>query len=181
MVCGAEKGFYGSSPPEPGIDRCASRGADASNKADRQVLELCKQESITTDLTKKYCKGQRLVKANANANVSYGHVRSRCTRPCHGGYGRSRRARPSTAVHVGRVGVASSSLGLPHPSRPGRCGPVWMSVRPAMRSYTAHAVARLESLPVGSRVSEGADIFWGRRGIKSQLPGLDHGVPNPIE
>ena len=38
-----------------------------------------------------------------------GHVTS--CRPCHGGYGQSRRARLVTAVHVGHVGVASR-LGL---------------------------------------------------------------------
>ena len=59
--------------------------------------------------------------------VTSAHVRSRWTRPYHGGYGQSRRARLSTAVHVGHVDVASSSPCL-------GCSPVWMSVRPAMRS-----------------------------------------------
>ena len=59
--------------------------------------------------------------------VSSHHVLSRWTRPYHGGYCQSRRARLATAVHVGHVDVASSSPGL-------GCSPVWMSVRPAMRS-----------------------------------------------
>ena len=45
-------------------------------------------------------------------------VRSRGTRPCHGGYGQSRRARLVTAVHVAHVGVASS-LGGPGTARSG--------------------------------------------------------------
>ena len=59
--------------------------------------------------------------------VTSAHVLSRWTRPYYGGYCQSRRARLVTAVHVGHVDVASSIPGL-------GCSPVWMSVRPAMRS-----------------------------------------------
>ena len=58
-------------------------------------------------------KGQRLFWSR--------HIRSRPvtgTRPCHGGYGQSRRARLVTAAHVAHVGVASS-LGGPGTARSG--------------------------------------------------------------
>ena len=70
----------------------------------------------------------RTPKGHASSGlVTSAHVRSRWTRPYHGGYGQSRRARLATAVHVGHVDVASSIPGL-------GCSPVWMSVHPAMRS-----------------------------------------------
>ena len=78
--------------------------------------------------------------------VTSAHVRSRWTRPYHGGYGQSRRARLATAVHVGHVDVASSIPGL-------GCGPVWMSVHPAMLSilYGSHSssISKLQHLPLG--------------------------------
>ena len=69
-------------------------------------------------------------------HVASCHVRSRGTRPCHEGYGQSRRARLVTAVHVGHVGVASSIRA----SVAARSG--CRFVRRCGRSCTAHAVAR---------------------------------------
>ena len=92
---------------------------------------------------------------NSSGLVTSAHVRSRWTRPYHGGYGQSRRARLSTAVHVGHVDVASSIPGL-------GCSPVWMSVRPAMRSIL-----------YGSRSSSitppDCEAGWNRRPSRSPL------------
>ena len=90
------------------------------------------------------------------------HVRSRKTRPCHGGYGQSRRARLVTAVHIGHVGVASSSGLATSIARASVAARLWMSVRPAMRSILYGSCS-------SSIISPECETGWNRRPSRSPL------------